>query len=75
MHEEDERPQNENSHAYLFSITYNGCEFCLLTPPAILFLPKYLFKIQIMSSVNSWFHLPTILFTSLQLKVFDIAQR
>ena len=44
MHEEDVRPPNKNSHAYDFSITYNGCEFCLLSPPAILALPKYLFK-------------------------------
>ena len=27
MHEEDERPPNENLHAYHFSITYNGCDF------------------------------------------------
>ena len=27
MHEEDVRPPNEKSHAYHFSITYNGCEF------------------------------------------------
>ena len=27
MHEEDERPPNEKSHAYHFSITYNGCDF------------------------------------------------
>ena len=44
MHEEDERPPNEKSHAYHFSITYNGCDFCLLTPSAILTLPKWLFK-------------------------------
>ena len=28
-----------------------------------------------MAFVNSWFHLPEILFSSLQLKLFDIAQR
>ena len=44
IHEEDGRPPIENSHAYNFSITYNGCEFCLLTPPAILALPKCLLK-------------------------------
>ena len=44
MHEEDEGPPKEKSHAYYFSITYNGCEFCLLTPPAILALPKYIYK-------------------------------
>ena len=43
LHEEDERPPNEKLHAYHFSITYNGCYFCLLTPPAIL-APKCLFK-------------------------------
>ena len=66
MHEEDERPPNEKSHAYHFSIAYNGCEFCLLTPPAILALPKCIFK-GCMASVNSWFHLLKILFSSLQL--------
>ena len=44
MHEEGVRPSNEESDAYRLSITYNGCDFCLLTPPAILALPKYLFK-------------------------------
>ena len=44
MHEEDERSPNEKSHAYHFSITYNGCDFCWLTPSAILALPKCLFK-------------------------------
>ena len=44
MHEKDERPPNEKSHAYQFSFTYNGCGFCLLTPPAILALPKCIFK-------------------------------
>ena len=44
MHEEDERPPNEKSHAYHFSITYNGCEFCFLTPLAIFALPESLFK-------------------------------
>ena len=28
-----------------------------------------------MASVNSWFHLPNILFSSLQLKLFDIELR
>ena len=44
MHEEDERPPNKKSHAYHFSITYNGCDFCLLTPYGLLALPKCLFK-------------------------------
>ena len=44
MHEEDERPPNEKSQAYHFSITYNGCDFCLLTPSAIFALPKCLYK-------------------------------
>ena len=44
MHEEDEWPPNEKSHAYHFSITYNGCDFCLVTPSAILALPKCLLK-------------------------------
>ena len=44
MHEENERPPNEKSNAYHFSITYNGWDFCLLTPPAILALHKCLFK-------------------------------
>ena len=46
------RPQIKISTAYHFNITYNGCEFCLLTPPAILDLPKCILK------VNLWFHLP-----------------
>ena len=29
MHEEHERPPNEKSHAYHFSISYNGCDVCL----------------------------------------------
>ena len=33
MHEENEIPPNEKSHAYHFSITYKGCDFCLLTTP------------------------------------------
>ena len=44
MHEDDVRPTNEKSHAYRFSITYNGYDFCLLTPPAILAPPKCLFE-------------------------------
>ena len=44
MHAEDERPPNEKSHAYYFSITYNGCDFCVLAPSAILALPRCLFK-------------------------------
>ena len=44
MHVEDERQPKEKSHVYHFSITYNGCDFCLLTPSAILALPKCLFK-------------------------------
>ena len=40
MHEEDERPRNENPHANYFSITYNGCEYCLLIHFAIVALPK-----------------------------------
>ena len=44
IHEEDGTPPNEKSHAYHFSITYNRCDFCLLTPSGILALPKCLFK-------------------------------
>ena len=44
MHVEEKRSPNEKSHAYHFSITYNGCDFCLLTPFAILALPNFLFK-------------------------------
>ena len=73
MHEEDESPPNEKSHAYHFSITYNGFEFRLLTSPAILALPECL--LFWMASVNSWFHLPKILFSSMQLKLFDISPR
>ena len=31
MDEEDEIPPNEKSHAYHFSITYNGCHFRFLS--------------------------------------------
>ena len=72
MHEEDERPPNEKSHAYHFSITYNGCDFCLLTPSAIPALPECLFRV---ASEISWFHLPKILFSSLQLKLVGTARR
>ena len=68
MHEEDERPPNEKSHAYHFSITYNGCDFGLLTPSAILALPR-------MASEILWFHLPKILFSSLQMKLIGTALR
>ena len=44
LHEEDETPPNEKPHTYHFNITYNGCDFGLLTPSAILALPKCLFK-------------------------------
>ena len=44
MHEVDERPPHEKSHTYHFSITYNRCDFCLLTSSAFLALPKCLFK-------------------------------
>ena len=43
-HEEDVTPPNEKSHAYHFSITFKGCEFDLLSPAAILALPKCIFK-------------------------------
>ena len=36
--------QTEKAYAYHFSITYNGYEFCLTTPPAILALPKCILK-------------------------------
>ena len=44
MHEEDERPPNEQSHAYHFSITYNGCDFCLLTLLQYLLSPNAYLK-------------------------------
>ena len=44
MHEEDVSPQNEKSHAYHFSIIYSGCECLHNDPPAVLALPKCLFK-------------------------------
>ena len=43
MHEEHEEPPNDKSHACHFSVTYKGCDFCLLTPSAIIALPKCLF--------------------------------
>ena len=44
MHEEDVRPPNKKLHAYHFNITYNGCDCCLLIPPAILAHPKAYLK-------------------------------
>ena len=44
MHVEDVRPPNEKTQAYHFCITYNGCDFCLLTPSAIRAFPKCLLK-------------------------------
>ena len=45
MHEEDVRPTNEKSHAYHdFSITYNGCEFGLLTLLQLLLSPNAYLK-------------------------------
>ena len=44
MYEEDESHPNEKSLAYHFSITYNRCDFCLLTHPAILALPNAYLK-------------------------------
>ena len=40
----DERPPHENLHAYQFSITYNGCEFCLLTLLQIFLSPNAYLK-------------------------------
>ena len=54
MHEEDERPPNEKSHAYHLSITYNGCEFFILTPSAILALPKDYLKDGVCNFVVSF---------------------
>ena len=42
IREKDERPPNEKSHAYHFSVTYKGYDLRLLTPPAIIALPKCL---------------------------------
>ena len=44
MHEKGERPPNEKSHNNHLSITYNGCDCCLLTPFAILALPNAYLK-------------------------------
>ena len=54
MHEEGERPPNKKSHAYYFSITYNRCEFSLLTPPAILALPIAYLKDSVFKLVVSF---------------------
>ena len=72
LREEDQTPLNEKSHAYHFNITYNGCDFCLLTPSAILALLKYLFKGRRLKFRG--FYLPKILFSSLQLKLIGTAQ-
>ena len=54
VHEEDERPLNEKSHAYHFSITYNVCDFCLLTSPAILALPNAYLKDDVCKFMDSY---------------------
>ena len=54
IHEEDVRPPNEKAHSYNFSITNNGCEFCLLTPPAIPARPNAYLKDGICKFVVSF---------------------
>ena len=54
MHVEDERPPNGKSHAYHFSIAYNGCDFCLLTPSAIFALPNAYLKDGVWNFVVSF---------------------
>ena len=44
MYEEDVRPPNEKSLACHLALLTTDVIFCLLTPPAILALPKCLFK-------------------------------
>ena len=44
MHEEDERPPNDKSHAYHFSFTDNGCDFCLLPLLQVLLSPNAYLK-------------------------------
>ena len=73
VHEEDERPPNEKSHAYHLNITYNGCDFCLLT--LLQFLPSPNAYLKDGVSKISRLHLPKILFSSLQLKLIGTAQK
>ena len=72
MQKEDERPPNEKSHAYHFRITNR--DVMLAYWPLLQFLLSTNANLR-MASVNSWFHFPKILISSLQLKLFDVAQR
>ena len=54
MHEEDDRPPNEKSHAYHFIISYNGWDFCLLTPSAICALLNEYLKDGVLNFVVSF---------------------
>ena len=60
MHEDDERLPSEKSHAYHFSITCNGCEFCLQTAPAILALPKAYLKDRVCKFVVPFAYDPVL---------------
>ena len=60
MHEDHVRPPHEKSHANRFSITYTGCEFCLLTPPAILALPSAYLKDGVCKFVVSFVQDPVL---------------
>ena len=60
MHEEDVRPPHMLIMSFL--LTDPSCNSCSPQLP-----------IERMASVNMWLHLPKILFSSLHLKLFDIA--
>ena len=72
MHGEGERPPNERSHAYHFCITYNGCVFAYWPLLQFLLSQNAYLKDGVWISL---FHLPKILFSSLQLKLIGTAQR
>ena len=54
MHEEDERPSNKKSHAYHFSITYNGCDFAYWPLMHFLLSPNAYYKDGVWNYVVSF---------------------
>ena len=56
MHEEYERPPNEKSHAYHFSITYNGCDFCWHLLQFLLYPDAYLKVLWIFKNIFETLH-------------------
>ena len=71
MHEEDVRPPNEYHMLIILVLLTTDVNFAYW--PLLQFLLSQNAYLKERASVNSWFHLPKILFSSLHLKLFDIA--